>query len=141
MRKMIIALLFVSLIVATGLSVKAESVSQAGPGRPLDVAEAPINTVIDSALVGTPTLTLNGTATLIGTVPAGAHAVYICTASGPINFGNASIAVGIGNGIPVANQSYIKLNLRKDDVTPSIYVVNNATGTAGTKKCLLLFGK
>lgn len=140
MRNLFILTLLVAVVVFGSLAADAASMSTAGPGNPADVSETPFHTVIPSGSVGTPTMTLAGTATVIGTVPAGATAVFI-VASGAVNVGNASVTTGINGGIPVTSGAYLKLNLRRDDLTPAVYLINQGAGAVSTVTATLWYVK
>ena len=129
MNRILVALLFIALTVSAG----AQTVSTCGPDAPLPVSDGAINTFVIPA---TQTYHLLDTAKLIGTVPAGCTNLWIC-ASGPINYGDASVAVGLGNGgIPLTTQTSIRIHLRKDDSTPAIYMINQTSGATSTVRLM-----
>lgn len=128
-------MLVVALILCSVMA-QAQTFSTAGPATPMPMADAAIRAFVIPA---TQTLTLLDTAQKIGTVPAGCHVVWLC-ASGPVNFGSASVSSGLGyGGVPIPTGTAVKLNLRQDDPAPAIYVINQTAGATATVR--LMFAK
>ena len=136
MRNLFILTLLVAVTLAGTVRVDADSASTAGPGNPLDVGESPISRMV---IPSTQTITVGtNTATLIGTIPSACHSVWLCSASGSFNIGNASCTIG-GGWINVASGSYLKLNLTKEDATPAIYISNFTDTVSATVR--LIYGR
>jgi hypothetical protein len=132
MKNLTLFLVIVALIVTFAPVAQSASMSTAGPGVPMDTADSPMK---DFVIPATQTYDLNGTATLVGTVPSACHTLYIL-ASGPVNVGNASVTHGLNGGVQISTGGYLKLALRQDDSTPAIYVINQTSGSTATVRLM-----
>ncbi len=133
MNRILIVLL--ALFIAT--TAGAQTVSTAGPGNNLGVADSPLSEFVIPA-TQTLSITLDTATRVPFTVPGGATCLWIM-ASGPVNIGNASVTSGLNGGVQIPTGTYLKLPLRMDSRTTTIYAINYTA--AATAAIRLMYSK